>query len=1125
MDADPILSTDERTPITIERATEPFSGMVLLRVTGYWQAPADRTPPHHLEIQFDAATMTRCSLSPAQAVDIPPGHVRFNFGTQFPLEVNARVVQVFLVRETGATRMAQQDIAAIGLDAVATSPTGVLGRALRAITSGEIFSAWRWLARLSRVAEKLLSIRQKVRYKLLGRRFRARALHDAYVANTGLTPRLRQAMADEIAGFRYRPTFSILVPVYLRREDGVGSKWLERVVESVQAQVYPQWELCLADDHSTDPELLQYLDRLPSDPRIKLARRPINGHICKATNTAAELASGEFVALLDHDDELAPHALFAIAERLQRQPDADLIYSDEDKIDSAGHRYDPQFKPDWSPELLLSYNYINHFTVIRRQVFEAVGRFRVGFEGSQDHDLLLRVTERTDRIEHVPQILYHWRALPTSTASAAVVKPVVHTSGRKAVEEALARRGVTASLFVPRFAQKLNLPVLGLDGPDDGPEVAILIRGDAEAARRTVRALRQTTAYRHFTDYLVIDGASPAEALNRMAAGRTEDLLLFLEAGAEPTDSRWLSRLVANLQLPGVGAASGRSVGADGTVLDAGPTTGMHDGIAPTETFNGLPARQVSYYFYAEVTRNTSTVSGRCLLTRRETFEQLGGFDARRYPETLWDIDFGLRLRGQGLRCVYVGGAEFRMTRAERNDLPTERLALKRAYGRLPDPFHNPNCSERDAWRPSCDAPLSIPAEATGPPVRALVVAHNLNNPEGAPRYLSEIVTGLRERRAIDPVVFSPLGGAGQAVYYDAYIPTDIRETPVSRRFIDGLWSPREYEIAQRAAVRVIRDHQPEVVIANTLTTFPLVEAAARAGVPAVWIIHESYSREHLELLFPPFARTRITQAFALAARVVPASHDTAALFTHLNTRGNVRVIHNGLDPEPFDDYLLRMSRAEAAGHLPGSAGKIRFVAVGTVCERKGQHTLVEAAATLARERDDFACYLVGVRDGIPYADYVRQLVSRHGLESIVHLIPETDDVWAFYRASDVFVCTSHMETFSRAVLEAEAFGLPIISTPVCGVGEQVSWGANALQFGFSDSAGLATRLRKLLDDGPLRREMGRQSRATFDNHLNHTEMLDRYTGVILAAARQGPRVGTALAGVTPTFRTTRRAA
>ncbi|HUR53830.1 MAG TPA: glycosyltransferase, partial [Gemmataceae bacterium] len=515
----------------------------------------------------------------------------------------------------------------------------------------------------------------------------------------------------------------------------------------------------------------------------------------------------------------------------------------------------------------------------------------------------------------------------------------------------------------------------------------------------------------------------------------------------------------------------------------------------------------------AEVTRNTSAVSGRCLLTRRDTFDRLGGFDSRRFPRTLWDIDFGLRLRGQGLRCVTVGGVEL-WGDGGRDDCPRELVTLERAYGRVPDPHHNPNCSESEAWRPACDSPLSLPAEATRPPVKALVVAHNLNNPEGAPRYLSEIVTGLRDRGAIDPVVFSPLGGAGARVYTGARIPVVVHETPQSRRFVDGLWTPREYEAALHLAGKVLREQRPEVMIANTLTTFPLVEAAARAGIPSVWIVHESYSREHLERLFPTFAKKRVEAAFALATRVVPASHDTAALFAHLNTRGNVRVIHNGLNPKPFDDYIRRTPRVPSA--------KKRLLTVGTVCERKGQHTLVEAAAILARERDDFECHLVGVRSGVPYANYVRELVRRYHLESVVHLVAETDDVWAYYHSAEVFVVTSHMETFSRAVLEAEAFGLPVVSTPVCGVAEQIYPGWNGAYFPFGDAAALAKELARLLDDDALRSEMGRQSRAAFDNHLDHREMLDRYAATILSAARQGPRSTTPLAAPT---HATRRAA
>jgi GT2 family glycosyltransferase len=637
-----------RTAVTVERMIEPFSGMPHVRVTGYYEAAATVAPPTRVEVRYDGVTATRGEMTPATAADVPSGSTRFNFGTQLPLEPGVEDIAVVLVVAGREELIASRSAASFEVAVAAPGRPGFVRRTWNSVASGEVLSPGRWWARLGRLVAKLTEVRERIRGWLLARRFRPRDPHQSYVENTAVTRRVRAAMAAEIGRFRYRPTFSVLVPVFLAAEKRVGSKWLQRAVESVRSQVYPHWELCLADDASTDPDVARYLDRLPPDPRIKLARRPTNGHICAATNTAADLATGEFVCLLDHDDELAPHALFAIAERLQRRPEADLLYSDEDKIDTGGRRYDPQFKPDWSPELLLSYNYVNHFTVIRRSLFEAVGRFRPGYEGSQDHDLLLRVTERTDRVEHVSEILYHWRSLPDSTATAAGVKGYVHTSGRKAVTEALARRDIGAVLYVPSFADQLGLPVLALDGPDDGPRVAVIVSGDAEGARRTARAVRQTTAYRNATDYLVIDGDSPAERLNRMAAGRTEDLLLFLEAGCEPTDPRWLSRLVANLRVPGVGAVGARVVDASGSVVEAGIVTGMHDGIAPAAAFAGGPPGAVSYYFYGEVTRNVSAVSGRCLLTRRDTFEQLGGFDARRYPNGLWDVDFSLRVRGRG---------------------------------------------------------------------------------------------------------------------------------------------------------------------------------------------------------------------------------------------------------------------------------------------------------------------------------------------------------------------------------------------------------------------------------------------------------------------------------------------
>ena len=1082
----------------VERITEPYSGMALLGVGGL--GPADARIDR-LDIRYDGRP---ASFAVPKIITSDTGP-RLHFSTQLPVEPTAGRVQVVAVTAGVERTLYDEPLIAVGVrgEADTDEPTGgFLSRTLRSITSGEVLSPTRWQARVGRFATLALRARQKVRNKLLMRKHRPCDPHLTYAANTAITPALRAAMAAEAKRFRYRPTVSILLPVW-----NSDPRWLAEAVHSVRNQVYDRWELCIADDASTDPVHLRFLDRLPCDPRIKLVRRPANGHICAATNAAAAVADGEFVALLDHDDKLSPDALFEVVRSLQDDPAADLIYSDEDKIDPAGRRFDPQYKPDWSPELLLSYNYINHFTCIRRSVFEAAGRFRVGYHGSQDHDLLLRVTELTDRVRHVPRILYHWRSHPQSTASTAGQKTYVHTSGRRAVEDALARRKIDATLYVPPFADRLGLPILALDRPDEGPSVAVLVYG--QGADETVQAVARSTAYRNVSGQVV-----SADDLNRAAEARTEEFVLFLEAGVEPADARWLSRLVAHVRLPGVGAAGGLIRAPDGTVVSAGTLLGMRTGIAPDDAFHGLSKDAISYYFYAEVGRNVSAPGRGCLLTRRDLFQRLGGFKSW---WTLFDVDYCLRLSAAGYRSVHVGGAELISTSRDRQGAssalpdgrgssrpvdPAELVAFHRVHGRPRDPYSNPNLSDRDSFRPVCDGPPSLLAAARTPPVCALVAAHNLNSPEGAPRYLSEIVIGLRDRGRIDPCVFSPLGGAGEAVYRDASIPVTVADAPWSRRFVDGRWEPREYEAAQAYLARLIRNRRPSVVVANTLLTFPVVEAAARAGVPAVWIIHESYSPDVLARVFPPYARGRIEVAFALAARVVPASHDTAKLFAHWNTRGNVRVLHNGLDATPFDEHCRRVTKAEAARRVPGDPGKKRIIAVGTVCERKGQHALVEAAAELAKTRSDFACYLVGMRAGVPYADYVRELVRRHRLENVVHLVEETDEVWRFYRAADVFACTSYVETFSRAVLEAEAFGLPIVSTPCCGLSEQVFWGFNALQFDFGDAAGLATHLGRLLADDELRTAMAERSRAAFDAHLDYDEMLDRYDAVIRAAAK-----------------------
>ena len=249
-----------------------------------------------------------------------------------------------------------------------------------------------------------------------------------------------EAMTQEIATFHYQPKISIAMPVY-----NVEEKWLRLCIDSILNQVYTNWELCMADDASTDPNVKKILTEYQQlDERIRVVFREQNGHISEATNSALAIATGEFVALLDNDDELAINAFYEVVKVLNENPELDLIYSDEDKIDMDGNRSDPAFKPDWSPDLLLGTNYISHLGVYRRSILEEIGGFRKGYEGSQDYDLVLRFTEKTtkERIKHIPKVLYYWRMLPTSTAVDQGSKGYAFEAGLRAVQDALVRRGI-----------------------------------------------------------------------------------------------------------------------------------------------------------------------------------------------------------------------------------------------------------------------------------------------------------------------------------------------------------------------------------------------------------------------------------------------------------------------------------------------------------------------------------------------------------------------------------------------------------------------------------------------------------------------------------------------------------
>lgn len=512
--------------------------------------------------------------------------------------------------------------------------------------------------------------------------------------------------------FDYSPRISIITPVF-----NPPLHALREAIASVQAQTYAHWEWCLADG-STDGEVRALLEAATrQDARIRVHFLASNLGIAGNSNEALRLASGEFILLFDHDDTLAPFALHEIVSRLNEQPQLDLVYFDEDKISPDGStRLQPMFKPTrWSPELMLSANYLMH-AAIRRSLVERVDGFDPATDGAQDWDLLLRCTEQTDRIGHVAKVLYHWRMLPSSAATGvATGKPWAVDVQPRVVANHLRRIGlgdVTTKLFAPgRF--QLIWPVR-----DETVSVIIPTRDRFELLRRCIGSLLTHTTYRNFevlvvdtgsTDRRVLDyyaelahqprmrlmqfeGEFNYAAVNNLGARyATGDHLLFLNNDVEILEPDWLEEMLRWSQRREVGAVGAKLLYPEGTIQHAGIVLGLG------HLFAGAPENyNASLFGGPNIYRNFLAVTSACLMTRREVFEQVRGFDEG-YAIVFNDVDLCLRIANAGYRIVYTPFARLRheegATRA--NYVPHEDHVLIRqrmgADVEACDPFFNPN--------------------------------------------------------------------------------------------------------------------------------------------------------------------------------------------------------------------------------------------------------------------------------------------------------------------------------------------------------------------------------------------------------------------------------------------------
>lgn len=522
------------------------------------------------------------------------------------------------------------------------------------------------------------------------------------------------------------PLFSVVVPVH---DPPLGL--LRACLASIRNQTWTDWELVLVDDGSRDPAVRAELAAAcATDRRVSVHTREQAGGIVAASNDGLAAARGEFVVLVDHDDRIEPHALAAVADAIAAEPDADYVYTDEDKIDPAGQVYDTFLKPDWSPERLRAQNYCTHLSVLRRSLVAEVGGFREGFDGSQDHDLILRVTERARRILHVPQVLYHWCVTPGSAAGDPHAKPYAREAGRRAVADHMARLGLAATvehLATPGHFRVRRPPVdasasivmvtVGTTRPVWGVERVLVLQA--------VRSVLDVTAHDGLEIIVVLDPRTPEAVRGELAtlpvtlieadgafnfsrwtnlgvAASSGEYVVLLNDDVLVEQPDWLDVMLGFFAEPDVGVVGARLLYADGTL--------QHGGILlneqPLHIFHGFAGDDPGPFGLLEIDREVSSVTGACLATPRALWDELGGLPEE-FAVAFNDLDYCLRVRRTGRRVIWAAHATLyhfeSQTRRPDADQHEIDLLYERWHHELHhDPYGNPQFAPRQAvWLPA----------------------------------------------------------------------------------------------------------------------------------------------------------------------------------------------------------------------------------------------------------------------------------------------------------------------------------------------------------------------------------------------------------------------------------------
>lgn len=865
------------------------------------------------------------------------------------------------------------------------------------------------------------------------------------------------------------PYVSILMPVYKP-----SLPYLREAVESIRAQSSPQWQLCMFDDGSNDVDLTSFLsDLAASDSRIRVGKSGANVGIAAASNEAARLATGNYVALVDQDDLITVDAVSKVIEHAATD-DPDVIYSDECILSIDGKPTQLLLKPDWSPVLLTSSMYVGHLTCYRTSFFRRLGGFRSEFDFSQDYDLILRASEATVRIAHIPTVLYGWRAHPVSAAGGG--KDYARLSNTSALEAALERRGLAPVNVEPRPTR--NHPVF----PSRNETVEVVIPSDDESQIVTaVESLTQRSNITAFsisvvtnsylcqrlssklsatTKFIPYDRKFNFSAKCNAAIESAADYLVFFNDDVRATHDGWLDDLLYPFSYPQVGVVGPKLLYENGTIQHAGLVTGVRYLIGTA--FHARRANDDSNFNIAQLPHEVSAVSGACLAIRTSLFREIGGFDELDFPVSHSDTDLCFRARHAGRTCVYnplatlthIGHASFETPGfAEGKRDRSHALILQRWLSYVAtDPYFTPLMrsvlygDNLDTF--VVDMPKS--AETAG---RSIAIVFHELSATGAPRAAFEVAKFFRDHGCF-VVAFSPTDGPYRSLLADAGVvvivdPSILHPDAHNGELLSGF----------------------DLVIGNTILCWDVVRHAARHTDTALYAHETGLIADIVKL------HKEAKQGLRAATEIWATSRRTQ--FALLPYVRGASVLGCGVDI-PIKERVLRTS------------GPIKAVVVGSIEPRKGQDIAADA--------------FISVRPDLPSGSSLEFIGRKLDLEFVNQFgptIPDDNsirfvgevspaDCIDLIRDADIIICSSRDEPLSLVAIEAMAMGTIVVCVPTVGIADEIDDGRTGFVAESASAAGLSAALRTAIERRSAWQEIAVAARATYERRFSKESFRNR---------------------------------